>query len=77
MSKEMSLHDFLQKQTRTMSTAWIESLPDYIYNQLWDAFHDSENSIGKVTASKWLDSIGYPEATAGRIDAILIRERRK
>ena len=77
MSEELSLKDFLEKQTRIMSTAWIETLPDYIYNKLWDAFHASENSIGKVTAAKWLHSIGYPEATAGRIDAILIRERRK
>ena len=24
----------------------LEILPDDIYNQLWDAFHASENSIG-------------------------------
>ena len=77
MSKEMSLQDFLEKQTRTMATAWVETLPDDIFNQLWDAFHDTNNPVGKVTAAKWLHSIGYPEATAGRLDAILIRERRK
>ena len=77
MSKEMSLQDFLEKQTRTMATAWVETLPDDIFNQLWDAFHDTNNPVGKVTACKWLHSLGYTDATAGRLDAILIRERRK
>jgi len=77
MSEELSLKDFLEQQTRTTSTAWVETLPDDIFNQLWDAFHDSDFPVGKVTAAKWLHSIGYKDATGGRLDAMFIRERRK
>ena len=78
MSKDkQSLRDFVATQRRTMKTAWIEGLPDDIFNEVWDAIHDPDAPVGKVTAAKWLQSLGYKEATGGRLDAMLIRERRQ
>ena len=79
MSKEahQSLQDFVLTQKPTKKTAWIESLPDEIFNEVWDAMHDVENTVGKTTIAKWLQSIGYKDATGGRVDAVLIRDRRE
>ena len=69
-----SLEDFAS-DGRKLPGAWVDTLPDDVYNQVWDALHN-ESHIGKIMITRWLNSEGYPDATQGKIAAILTRARR-
>ena len=69
-----SLEDFAL-DGRKAPGAWVDTLPDDVYNQVWDALHN-ESHIGKIMITRWLHSEGYPDATQGKIAAILTRDRR-
>ena len=69
-----SLEEFAS-DGRKLPGAWIDTLPDEIYNQVWDAIHNDMH-IGKIMIARWLHSEGYPDATQGKIAAILTRARR-
>ena len=74
MASEKTLEEFATSQPSSYG-AWCDTLPDDIFNQIWDAL-SIRGGVGKVTAAKWLQSIGYPDATQGKVQAILTRERR-
>ena len=69
-----SLEEFAS-DGRKLPGAWIDTLPDEIYNQVWDALN-TDMPIGKIIITRWLHSEGYPDATQGKIAAILTRARR-
>ena len=73
MDSEPSLADFANRPRG--GRAWADDLPDDVFNQMWDALHNT-SGIGKVTIAKWLRKLGYEDATQGRVDAVLARERR-
>jgi hypothetical protein len=72
MASDISLADFANKPV--FLKAWIDDLPDVIFNQVWDGIHDT---LGKNTITAWLVSIGYVDATAGRVETVKTRERRQ
>ncbi len=74
MASEISLTEFASAQSNRTG-AWVDSLPDEIFNQAWDALSTS-GGIGKVTITTWLKSIGYTDATQGKVSTLLARERR-
>ena len=55
--------------------AWVDDLPDDVFNELWDAIH-GDSGIGSLTAAKWLVSLGYTDASMGRVATVRDRERR-
>jgi hypothetical protein len=55
--------------------AWIDELPDDLFNQIWDALHTS-TGVGPGVAAKWLQSLGYSGATAAKLKTVMDRERR-
>ena len=69
-----SLEEFAS-DGRKLPGAWIDTLPDEIYNQVWDALN-TDIPIGKIIITRWLHSEGYSDATQGKIAAILTRDRR-
>ena len=69
-----SLEEFAS-DGRKLPGAWIDTLPDEIYNQVWDALN-TDIPIGKIIITRCLHSEGYPDATQGKIAAILTRDRR-
>ena len=69
-----SLEEFAT-EGRKLPGAWIDTLPNEIYNQVWDALN-TDLPIGKIIITRWLQSEGYPDATQGKIAAILTRDRR-
>ena len=69
-----SLEEFAS-DGRKLPGAWIDTLPDEIYNQVWDALN-TDVPIGKIIITRWLQSEGNPDATQGKIAAILTRDRR-
>ena len=69
-----SLEDFAL-DGRKSPGAWIDQLPDDVYNQVWDALHNDMH-IGKIMITRWLQSEGYLDATQGKIAAITTRARR-
>tara|TARA_E500000081_G_scaffold75051_1_gene76617 strand:+ start:6817 stop:7038 length:222 start_codon:yes stop_codon:yes gene_type:complete len=69
-----SLEEFAS-EGRKLPGAWIDTLPDELYNQVWDALN-TDLPIGKIIITRWLHSEGYPDATQGKIAAILTRDRR-
>ena len=75
MASEQSLEEYASSRSGQVG-AWVDSLPDEIFNQAWDALA-TIGGIGKTTVTKWLQSIGYKDATGGRVDAVLIRDRRE
>lgn len=72
MASDISLADFANRPQS--GKAWVDDLPDDVYNQVWDARHSG--SIGKQTVALWLRSIGFDDATEGRVETVLTRERR-
>jgi hypothetical protein len=74
LASEQSLKDFASLRDGKVG-AWVDTLPDDIFNQAWDALA-VVGGIGKVTITHWLHSIGYTDATQGKVSAILTRERR-
>lgn len=68
-----TLSDFAQTyQGRATRKAWFENLPQEVQDQLvagWD------KGLGGTVLLDWLKSIGYADATAGRVDGWL-REHR-
>jgi len=72
VASDISLADFADRPQQ--AKAWIDNLPDDVFNQVWDARQNS--SIGKQTVALWLQSIGYTDATCGRVETVLARERR-
>jgi len=73
MDSDVSLEDFANRPRG--GRAWADDLPDEVFNQIWDALHGT-TGIGKVTIAKWLRKLGYEDATQGRVDVVMIRERR-
>ena len=69
-----SLEEFAS-EGRKLPGAWIDTLPDELYNQVWDALN-TDLPIGKIIITRWSHSEGYPDATQGKIAAILTRDRR-
>jgi len=45
-----------------------------VFNQVWDARHGG--SVGKELINRWLQNIGYVDATPGRVETVMFRERR-
>ena len=74
MDSKQSLEEYASSRSGLVG-AWVDSLPDEIFNQAWDALA-TVGGIGKTTVTKWLHSIGYTDATQGKVSAILTRERR-
>ena len=74
MASEQSLEEYASSRSGQVG-AWVDSLPDEIFNQAWDALA-TIGGIGKTTVTKWLQPIGYTDATQGKVSAILTRERR-
>ena len=72
MASDISLADFADRPQS--GKAWIDDLPDDVFNQVWDARHTG--SVGKQTVALWLQNIGYTDATCGRVETVLSRARR-
>jgi hypothetical protein len=72
MASELSLADYASRPKN--GRGWVDDLPDDIFNQIWDARHTGH--IGKEMTAGWLRMLGYDGATAGRVETILVRERR-
>jgi hypothetical protein len=73
----ITLEEFAKDKTSTIG-AWIDDLPDDIFNEVWDAFAAPAGSrrYGKVVICEWLLSMGYEGATQGKLHAVTTRERR-
>ena len=69
VASNISLADFANRPKE-----WVDDLPDDVFNQVWDARHGGD--IGKQCVSTWLQSIGYTDATPGRVETVQFRERR-
>ena len=74
MDSKQSLEEYASSRSGLVG-AWVDSLPDDIFNQAWDALATA-GGIGKTTVTKWLHSIGYTDASQGKVSAITSRERR-
>ena len=72
MASDISLADFADRPKN--GKAWIDDLPDDVFNQIWDGRHGGR--IGKEMAAAWLRSLGYMDVTAGRVEMVMTRERR-
>ena len=73
MASNISLADFANRPRG--GRAWVDDLPDDVFNQLWDAMH-GDTGIGKETATSWLKTLGYDDVTTGRVATVMSRERR-
>ena len=73
MASDISLADFANRPKS--GRAWIDDLPDQVFNELWDALH-GDTGIGKDTATSWLKALGYDDVTTGRVGTVMSRERR-
>ena len=72
MASELSLADYAGRPKN--GRAWIDDLPDDVFNQVWDGRHLGR--VGKETAASWLRSLGYVDVSPGKVETILCRERR-
>ena len=72
VASDISLADFANRPKDVKG--WVDDLPDDVFNQVWDARHGGD--IGKQCVSTWLQSIGYTDATPGRVETVQFRERR-
>ncbi len=72
MASDISLADFADRPKN--GKAWVDDLPDDVFNQIWDGRHSG--NIGKETAAAWLRVLGYEDVTAGRVETVMVRERR-
>ena len=73
MASDISLADFANRPKD--GRAWVDDLPDDVFNELWDALR-SDTGIGKDTAARWLHSLGYTDVTVGKVGTVRDRERR-
>lgn len=65
------LTDFAEGEARMKSIAWVEStVPAEIQNQILD-----HPEYGNRMVARWLKSLGYSEATDGKV--AYFRERRR
>ena len=71
MASKPSLADYADRPKN--GRAWIDDLPDDVFNQVWDGRHSG--AIGKDTTTAWLKSLGF-DASPGKVETILSRERR-
>ena len=72
MESDISLEEFANRPK--IAPAWVDALPDELFNQLYDGIRSG--SVGKATASLWLQSLGYADATAGKVMGVMSRARR-
>ena len=72
MASDISLAEFANRPKN--GRAWIDDLPDDLFNQIWDGRHTGH--IGKEMATAWVRMLGYEDDTAGRVETIMARERR-
>ena len=72
MASEVSLADCAGRPKN--GRAWVDDLPDEVFNQVWDGRH--VGNIGKETAAAWLRTLGFDGASAGKVETIMARERR-
>ncbi len=77
-NSHISLEEFAKDKTSTIG-AWVDDLPDNIFNEIWDAFSTpaGQRKFGKVVICEWLHSLGYEGATQGKLHAVTTRERRE
>ncbi len=68
-----TLQEFAESRGRKLPGAWIDQLPDEVFNQCWDG---TNNGIGKIMMTRWLQSLGYADATQGKVAAFTTRDRR-
>ena len=73
MASDISLADFANRPKS--GRAWADDLPDGVFNELWDALH-GDSGIGTHTGARWLQSLGYTDATMGKVGTVRDRERR-
>jgi len=73
MASEISLADYAGSRYGA-GKGWVDDLPDDIFNQVWDGRHVAH--VGKEKTAAWLRSLGYNDATASKVETILVRERR-
>ena len=71
---DSSLTEFARSLDRG-GWAWHYTLPDDLFNEIWDAMH-ANSGIGEMTVLAWLRDKGYVDATEGRIKKIRSAERR-
>jgi len=72
MASEVSLADYAVSPKN--GKAWVDDLPDDVFNQVWDGRH--QGKVGKDTAAAWLRTLGFVDVTPGKVETILCRERR-
>ena len=72
MASDISLADFADRPKN--GKAWVDDLPDDIFNQVWVGRHGG--MIGKEKIAAWLRMLGYADVTAGRVETVITRERR-
>lgn len=72
MASEVSLVNYASRTRQ--GKAWVDSLPDEVFNQVWDGRHGG--TVGKSMAASWLRSLGYDDASVGKVETVLTRERR-
>jgi len=72
MASDVTLEEFATRPK--IHQSWVDALPDEVFNQLWDGMRSG--SVGKATAALWLQSLGYEDATAGKVQSVVSRERR-
>ena len=73
MASDLSLVDFANRPRK--GRAWVDDLPDDVFNQIWDAL-EAPTGVGPGVAAKWLQSLGYSGATCDRVKKVVDRERR-
>ena len=64
-----------QRETGIGGWAWHMQLDDETYNEIWDALQ-SDRCIGARTVVAWLQSLGYIDATEGKVKTIRFAKRR-
>ena len=68
---------FYDRQEIKDSVAYLRLIVNpYDTVSLLRVINSPRRGIGKTTITKWLQSIGYTDATQGKVSAILTRERR-
>jgi hypothetical protein len=72
MASDISLADFANRPRN--GRGWVDDLPDDVFNQVWDGRHVAH--VGAEKTAAWLRSLGYNDATASKVETILVRERR-
>lgn len=74
MEPDTPLMEFVKTRQRG-GWAWHTQLDDETYNQIWDALNN-KTGVGELTVVAWLKSLGYADATEGKIKTIRFASRR-